>query len=69
MLGLNLLLLLGAGAVFVGIFRLFAPGEEKEEIVDISVRRYKSASSFARRRSNSASRSPAPTGRTSVTLS
>ena len=48
MLGLNLLLLLGAGAVFVGIFRLFAPGEEKEEIVDISVRRYKSASSFAR---------------------
>ncbi len=48
MLGLNLLLLLGAGAVFVGIFRLFAPGEEKEEIVDVSIRRYKSASSFAR---------------------
>ena len=46
--GLNLLLLIGAGATFVGIFRLFAPSAEKEEIVDIAVRRYKSASSFAR---------------------
>ena len=45
--GLNLLLLIGAGAVFVGIFRLFSPAQEKEEIVDIAVRRYKSASSFA----------------------
>ena len=45
--GLNLLLLIGAGAVFVGIFRLFAPAQEKEEIVDIAVRKYKSASSFA----------------------
>ena len=47
-LALKLLVLLGAGSVFVGIFRLFAPSEEKENIVDISVRRYKSASSFAR---------------------
>ncbi len=48
MVFLNLLLLIGAGAVFVGIFRLFSPAHEKEEIVDIAVRRYKSASSFAR---------------------
>lgn len=48
LIGLNLLLLIGAGAVFVGVFRLFSPSEEKDEIVDISVRRYKSASSFAR---------------------
>ena len=48
MVGLNLLLLLGTGAVFVGIFRLFSPAQDKGEIVDIAVRRYKSASSFAR---------------------
>ena len=48
MVGLNLLLLIGVGAVFVGVFRLFAPAQEKDEIVDIAVRRYKSASSFAR---------------------
>lgn len=47
-LGLKLLVIFGSGAVFVGIFRLFSPSSEKEEIVDISVRRYKSASSFAR---------------------
>ncbi len=46
--GLNLLLLIGVGAVFVGVFRLFSPAQEKDEIVDIAVRRYKSASSFAR---------------------
>ena len=45
---LNLILLAGAGAVFVGIFRLFAPAEDREEIVDVTVHRYKSASSFAR---------------------
>ena len=43
-----MILLAGAGAVFVGIFRLFAPAEDKEEIVDVTVHRYKSASSFAR---------------------
>ena len=48
LVSLNLLLLIGAGAVFVGVFRLFSPAQEKEEIVDIAVRRYKSASSFAR---------------------
>lgn len=48
MVGLKLLVLLGAGSVFVGIFRLFAPAREREEIVDIAVRRYKSTSSFAR---------------------
>ncbi len=45
---LNLLLLVGAGAIFVAIFRLFAPAQEREEIVDVAVQRYKSASSFAR---------------------
>ena len=48
MIGLNILLLIGAGAVFVGVFRLFSPAEEKDAIVDIAVRKYKSASSFAR---------------------
>lgn len=47
-LGLNILLLLGACAVFVGVFRLFSPAEDKGNVVDIAVRRYKSASSFAR---------------------
>lgn len=47
MIGLNVLLLIGAGSVFVGIFRLFSPSQEKDEIVDIAVRKYKSASSFA----------------------
>ena len=46
--GLKLLLLIGAGAVFVGIFRLFAPAAQRAEIVDIVVKRYKSTSSFAR---------------------
>ncbi len=48
MVSLKLLLLVGAGALFVGIFRLFAPGTERAEIVDIVVKRYKSTSSFAR---------------------
>ena len=47
MIGLNVVLLIGAGAVFVGIFRLLAPAQEQGEIVDIAVRRYKSTSSFA----------------------
>lgn len=48
LIGLNLLLLIGAGAVFTGVFKLFSPAAQREEIVDIAVRRYKSASSFAR---------------------
>lgn len=48
MIGLNVLLLIGAGAVFVGVFRLFSPSQEQEAIVDIAVRKYKSTSSFAR---------------------
>ncbi len=47
-LSLKLLVMIGAGAVFVGIFRLFAPATERTDIVDIAVRRYKSTSSFAR---------------------
>ncbi len=48
MIGLNVLLLIGAGAVFVGVFRLFSPSQEQEAIVDIAVRKYKSTSSFSR---------------------
>ena len=48
LIGLNVLLLIGAGAVFVGVFRLLSPAQEQEEIVDIAVRKYKSTSSFAR---------------------
>ncbi len=46
-----ILLLLGLGgslALGWSIFILFSPKEESEEIVDIAVRRYQSASSFAR---------------------
>ncbi len=48
MISLNVLLFIGSIAVFVGVFRLFAPTAEKDEIVDIAVRKYKSTSSFAR---------------------
>ncbi len=48
MICLKLLSAIGAIAVFFGILRLFSPSQEKEEIVDVAVRRYKSASSFAR---------------------
>ena len=48
MVGLKLLLFVGAWAVFVAVFRLFSPAEDKGTIVDITVKRYKSASSFAR---------------------
>lgn len=47
-IGLMLLVTIGSLATFSAVFRLFAPREEKEEIVDVAVRRYKSASSFAR---------------------
>ena len=48
MWGLNLLLVVGTFATFIAIFRLFSPAEAKGEVVDIAVRRYQSASSFAR---------------------
>ena len=47
-LGLNLLLAVGMFSVFLTIFGLLAPKPQKEEIVDIAVRRFKSTSSFAR---------------------
>ncbi len=47
-LGLKLLVLLGAVCMFFAVFNLLAAKEEKEKIVDVDVRRFKSASSFAR---------------------
>lgn len=45
----GLFLLVGFGSLMLGaaVFNLFAPEKGREEIVDIAVRRYKSASSFA----------------------
>lgn len=45
---LHILLVIGTFSVFIAIFRMFAPKEEREEFVDIAVRRFKSSSSFAR---------------------
>ena len=45
---LSILLVIGTFSLFIGVFRLFAPKEEREEFVDIAVRRFKSSSSFAR---------------------
>ena len=45
---LNLLLVVGTFSVFIAVFRMFAPKEQREEFVDIAVRRFKSSSSFAR---------------------
>ena len=45
---LHILLVIGSFSVFIAIFRLFAPKEEREEFVDIAVRRFKSSSSFSR---------------------
>ena len=45
---LHILLIIGTFSLFVGVFRFFAPKEEREEIVDIAVRRFKSTSSFSR---------------------
>lgn len=51
-LGLNLLLAIGTFALFAFVFSLLSsligPKEEKEEIVDVAVRKFKSASSFAK---------------------
>ncbi len=47
-LGLILLLFIGGISVFVFVFNLLYQAPEKEKIVDVDVRRFKSASSFAR---------------------
>ena len=49
-LGLNFLLAVGMFAVFLTVFGLLAPKEKKDELMDISVRRFKSTSSFSRLR-------------------
>lgn len=46
--GLIVLLVIGGLAVFAAVFNLLSPKTEKEKIVDVDVRRFKSASSFAR---------------------
>lgn len=46
-LGLNLLLAIGMFAAFMAVFALLAPKEKKEEVMDVAVKRFKSASSFA----------------------
>lgn len=45
---LMLLVLIGASAVGYAVLNLLAPAQPKEKIVDVDVRRFKSASSFAR---------------------
>ncbi len=47
-LSLMFLLLLGALSLFVAVFVLVSPAKEKEQIVDVTARRFKSSSSFAR---------------------
>ncbi len=51
-LGLRLLLgilaIIGTIALFVGVLVLLSPKEEKEALVDVAVRRFKSTSSFAK---------------------
>lgn len=47
-LSLMFLLLLGALSLFVAVFVLVSPAKEKEQIVDVAARRFKSSSSFAR---------------------
>ncbi|MBR4355066.1 MAG: type II secretion system F family protein [Elusimicrobiaceae bacterium] len=45
---LLILVLLGAFCTFLVVFRLLAPEEKKEEVMDVAVKRYKSTSSFSR---------------------
>ena len=47
-LGLYLLLAIGAFATFLAVFGLLGPKEQKEEVMDVAVKRFKSTSSFAR---------------------
>lgn len=42
------LMLIGALSLFVTVFVLLSPKKEKEQIVDVAARRFKSSSSFAR---------------------
>ncbi len=46
--GLNVLLAVGAFAVFLTILGLLAPKEKKDNLMDVSVQQFKSTSSFAR---------------------
>ncbi len=50
MMSAGLFLLVGFGALMLGaaVFNLLAPEKDREDIVDVAVQRYKSASSFAR---------------------
>ncbi len=41
------LLVIGMFAIFVGVMRLFAPEDRKEDVTDIAVKKFKSASIFA----------------------
>ena len=43
-----LLLLIGSMSVFFGIINLFAPKQERDEFVDVAVRKFKSSSSFSK---------------------
>lgn len=42
-----LLLLVGSVSIFFGIINLFAPKQERDEFVDVAVRKFKSSSSFS----------------------
>jgi len=46
--GLNVLLAIGMFAAFVAVFAALAPKEKKDNLMDVSVQQFKSASSFAR---------------------
>ena len=45
---LNFILAIGAFSLFVVVFSLLSPKQEKEKIVDVAAQRFKSSSSFAR---------------------
>jgi len=45
---LNIIALIGAIATFLTVLAIFAPRDEKEQIVDVAAQRFKSSSSFAR---------------------
>ena len=45
---LGILVSIGSISVFMAIMNLFTPGEEKADLVDVSVRKFKSTSSFSR---------------------
>lgn len=47
-IGLNFLLAVGMFSAFIAVFSLLSPKEQKESVMDISVRKFKSTSSFAK---------------------